>query len=53
MIQPIGASYRLTQSKIAGQDDILPSEGDEQGALRGPRPDARNGRQLGDEIVVW
>ena len=45
MIEAIRTAYRLAQREISRQDDVLPSQGDEQGALRGPWPDTGNGRQ--------
>ena len=52
MIEAIRLAYRLAQSQITGQDDILSPEGDQQRALRSPRPDSGDRRQLRDELVV-
>src|ERR1700761_4577112 len=42
----------LAQRKVARQDDILPVQRDDHGALHGPRTYPRNRGELGYEFVV-
>jgi hypothetical protein len=43
---------RFAQREVSRQHDVLPSKGDEQGALRGPWADAGYGCQLHDELLI-
>ena len=42
----------LAQGEVTGQDDVLAAERDDHRALNGPRPDAGDLGQRGDQLVV-
>jgi len=52
VVKVIGTTHRFPQGEISGQHDILPAQGYEQRALRGPRTDPWYRDQLRDELVV-
>src|SRR5580698_8491551 len=52
MAELIGGLDGLAQREVAGQDDVFPLQRDEQGPLDGPRADAGNGGELGQQFLV-
>ena len=52
VIELIGGLDGLAQCEIAGQDDVFTLQRDDEGALHGPRANARNSGELGHQLVV-
>jgi hypothetical protein len=52
VIQPVHGPDGPAEGEVAGEDDVLPLQGDEHRPLHGPRADPGDGRQLGEDLVV-
>jgi hypothetical protein len=52
-VELIGGLDSLTERKIAGQDDVLSLERDDERTLHGPGAYSRNCGELCHEVVVW
>ena len=52
VIQPIYGLDGLAERQVSRQDDVLPLQRDEQGALNGPGAYPGDGGELGHELVV-
>ena len=52
MVEAVGGPDGLAKREVARQDDVFPPQGDEEGALHGPRADPGNRGELGDDLVV-
>ena len=52
MVEPVGGLECPAQGEVTREDDVLAVEGDDQGALNRPRADSRNGRELGEDVLV-
>ncbi len=52
VIELVGGLDGLAQREVTGQNHVLTLQGDDEGALHGPRADARNGGELGHQLLV-
>jgi len=52
VVEPIGRLDGLTEGKVAGQDDVISAEREDQGALHGPRADLGDRGELGHDLLV-
>ena len=52
MVELVGGPDGLAQREVTRQYHVFALQGDDEGALYGPRADARNGGELGHQFLV-